>query len=215
MKALIIGNGSVFKYDTLLEYVDISDYFICCDGGIKYFYECGIVPNIIIGDLDSAEKKYVDYFKNKNVLFKTFQPEKDFTDMELSLLYALDLCHEFKFDEIFIFGGIGTRFDHSLANAHILRKALDRGVLAWLIDENNKICLVDKHIKLSGRKNDLISLIPFTTEVFGVTTKGLYYSLFDTSMKIGDSIGISNVMMCEECEIFVREGILFVILARD
>jgi thiamine pyrophosphokinase len=215
MKALIVGNGSIFKYDTLLEYAESSDYFICCDGGIKHFYECGIIPDIIIGDLDSAERRYIDYFKDKNVLFKIFQPEKDFTDMELSLLYALDLYSDFTFDEIFIFGGTGTRFDHSLTNAHILRKALDRGVLAWLIDENNKICLVDKHIKLSGNKNDLISLIPFTTEVFGVTTKGLYYGLSDAHMKIGASIGISNVMICDECEIFVQEGILFVILARD
>ena len=215
MKALIVGNGNILKYDRFLKYIEFSDYFICCDGGMKYFFECGIVPDIIIGDLDSAEKRYIDYFKNTNVSFKKFPPEKDFTDMELCLLYVLDLTSELVIDEIFILGGTGTRFDHSLTNAHILKKALDRGILAWIIDENNKICLVDKHIKLSGHKNDLISLIPFTTEVFGVTTKGLYYSLSEAHMEIGDSIGVSNVMLCEECEIFVQKGILFVILTKD
>lgn len=214
MKALIVGNGSIKKYDRLLEYAKNADYFVCCDGGMKYFFKCGIIPDIIIGDLDSAKKEYIDYFKKKNIAFKVFEPEKDFTDMELCLMYILN-SPDLTVDEIFIFGGMGTRFDHSLSNAHILKKALDREVLAWLIDENNKICLINGHIKIKGVENDLVSLIPFTEEVSGITTKGLYYSLSDAVMRIGDSVGVSNVMTCDECEISVRDGILFVILANE
>ncbi len=211
MKAVIVGSGLIFKYDRFLEYINVSDFFICCDGGMKYFYECEIVPNVIVGDFDSAEEKYIDYFKRLNVEFKNFPKEKDYTDMEIGLRYALGL----NIDEIFIFGGIGSRFDHSLTNAHILRKAYDKGVLAWLIDENNKICIVGDYLKLSGEKGDLISLIPFTTKVFGVTTKGLKYQLSDAVMEIGNSIGVSNVMIEKECEIFISEGLLFVIISRD
>jgi len=211
MKAVIVGSGLIFKYDRFLEYIKVSDFFICCDGGIKYFYECGIVPNVIVGDFDSAKEKYIDYFKKLGVEFKTFPMEKDYTDMELGLRYALDLG----VDEIFIFGGIGSRFDHSLTNAHILKKAYDKNVLAWLINENNKICIVGDYIRLSGKNGDLVSLIPFTTNVLGVTTKGLKYQLSDSVMKIGDSIGVSNVMLGKECEIFVSEGLLFVIMSKD
>ena len=209
VKCIIVSGAPDDDYDFLKTRLNCDAYVIAADSGYIKCMKAGVKPDLIIGDFDSS--KYPEF---EAEIIK-LQPEKDFTDMELSLLYALDLYSDFTFDEIFIFGGTGTRFDHSLTNAHILRKALDRGVLAWLIDENNKICLVDKHIKLSGNKNDLISLIPFTTEVFGVTTKGLYYGLSDAHMKIGASIGISNVMICDECEIFVQEGILFVILARD
>ena len=211
MKAFIVGSGSIIKYDRFLEYSKISDFLICCDGGMKYFYEAGIVPNVILGDMDSADKKYIKYFSNLGVEFKKFPVEKDFTDMELGLSFALKLGAS----EIFIFGGTGSRFDHSLTNAHILKKALDEGVSAWLIDENNKICLVDKSVKLFGKKGDLVSLIPFTTKVFGITTKGLYYSLENAEMEIGNSLGVSNVMLSEECEISVEGGILFVVMARD
>ncbi len=211
MKVVVVGSGLISKYDKFLKYIDISDFSVCCDGGMKYFYECGIVPNIIIGDLDSAELKYIEYFKNLNVEFKEYPKEKDYTDMELGLLYALGL----NADEIFIFGGTGSRFDHSLTNAHILKKASDNNVLAWLIDEHNKICVVKKYIKLSGKKGTLVSIIPFTTKVLDVTTKGLKYSLSGAVMEIGNSLGVSNVMIEEECEIFVGEGLLFAIISED
>ncbi len=211
MKIMIVGNGSITKYDTFMEYAKKSDFIICCDGGLKYFFECGIIPDIVIGDLDSADKKYVDYFEKLNVKFEKFPPEKDFTDMELGLIYAI----EKKAEEIFVFGGIGSRFDHTLTNAHILKKALDNNILAWLIDENNKITLINKYVKIFGNKGDLVSLIPFTSEVTGVTTKGLYYSLFNSKMKIENSIGVSNVMIDNFFEVFVEKGILFVILSKD
>lgn len=211
MKAIIAGSGNIYKYDRFLDYAGSSDLFICCDGGMKYFFECGIIPDVIIGDFDSAEKEHIEYFKKKDVSFKTFPAEKDFTDMELGLLYAL----ESNADEIFIFGGTGTRIDHLITNVHILKKALDKGVIAWLIDEHNKICLLDKHIELYGKKNTQVSLIPLTTKVLGVTTKGLYYSLSNYEMEIGNSLGVSNVMLSDKCEISVKKGILIIIMSED
>ncbi len=211
MKAFIVGSGNIVEYDRFFEYSRMSDFLICCDGGMKHFFECGLVPDVIIGDMDSAEPKYVEHFLKLGVKFEKFPIEKDFTDMELGVLFAV----EKKVSEIFIFGGIGSRFDHTLTNAHILKKALDNGILAWLIDEKNKICLIDKKTAFFGAKGDLISLIPFTTKVFGVTTKGLYYPLENAVMEIGNSLGVSNVMLSDECEISLDDGILFVVMARD
>jgi len=211
MKACIVGSGFISKYDRLLEYAGISDLFICCDGGMKHFFQCDIVPNIIIGDFDSAEEEHIKYFRKLGVPFRRFPTEKDFTDMEIGLSYAIEKGA----DEIFIFGGTGSRLDHFLANACILKKALDRQVSAWLIDENNKISIIDRHIKISGRKGDLVSLLPFSEEVSGIYTKGLYYSLSNGCISKGSSIGVSNFMTEAECEISVEQGVLFIILSKD
>lgn len=211
MKAIVVGSGSINNYERFLEYVKISDMLICCDGGVRHFYKCGIVPDVIIGDLDSADEKYIEYFRQKNVRFEKFPPEKDFTDMELGIHRAIDE----NADEIFLFAGTGTRLDHTFANAQILKKALDKGILAWLVDEKNKICLAQKYIKIKGKKGDLLSLIPLTTRVSKITTKGLYYALDGNDMEIGNSLGVSNVMLSDECEIYIGDGILFVIMSED
>ncbi len=211
MRAVIAGSGSILDYKLFLEYIAKADILVCCDGGMAHFYNCGAVPNFILGDLDSALKEHIEYFENIGVMFIKFPPEKDFTDMEIGLEFALDKGA----DEIFIFGGIGTRFDHSLTNAHILKRALDRNAAAWLVDEHNFIGIVKDNIKIWGRRGDIVSLIPFTSNVKGVSTKGLYYGLDNFDMEIGHSLGVSNFMTEERAEISVRDGLLFVIMAKD
>ena len=57
-----------------------------------------------------------------------------------------------------------------------------------------------------------MSLIPLTTEVNGVVTENLEYELNDATLKIGSSIGVSNVMTRDFAKISVKEGILIVIM---
>lgn len=211
MRAVISGSGSILNYDLFFKYASSADILICCDGGMTHFYDSKIVPHFILGDFDSALNEHIEYFKKLDVPFIQFPAEKDFTDMELGLNFALDKGAQ----EIFIFGGIGTRFDHSLTNAHILKKALDRNAFAWLIDEHNFIGVVKDNIKIEGKKGDIVSLIPFTSKVKGVSTKGLYYRLENFDMEIGHSLGVSNFMTEDYAEVSVEDGLLFIIRAKD
>ena len=211
MKALIIGNGKILNTDIIKQNLDENDIIICCDGGIRYAFQEGILPHYILGDLDSSEFPMIQFFELKGVIFKKFPAKKDQTDMEICIDFAISL----KVTEILILGGIGTRFDHSLANAHILMKALNSNVFARILDEHNEIMLLKNEIDILGKKGDLISLLPLSTKVLGITTKGLEYPLNDYTMEIGTSLGISNVMIDETAHISVKSGYLFVIKARD
>lgn len=211
MKALIIGNGQILNTDIIKQNLDENDIIICCDGGIRYAFQEGILPHYILGDLDSSELPMIQFFELKGVIFKKFPAKKDQTDMEICIDFAISL----KVTEILILGGIGTRFDHSLANAHILMKALNSNVFAKILDEHNEIMLLKNEIDIFGKKGDLISLLPLSTKVLGITTKGLEYPLNDYTMEIGTSLGISNVMIDETAHISVKSGYLFVIKARD
>lgn len=211
MKTVIIGNGQISNYSRLKEYIKISDFIICCDGGIVHAYNINIIPNCILGDLDSAPKNLIEYYKNKNVIFHKFPVKKDKTDMEIGLDFAIEMnC-----SEIFIFGGTGTRFDHTLANAHILIKALKKGIKAKLIDENNIIFAINNNTTIENKKGCFVSLIPLTTEVSGITALGFEYSLKNASLKIGSSLGISNVIIDDKAHISLSNGILFVIISND
>lgn len=212
MKFIIIGNGDIKDYSLLKKYLSLDDIsIICCDGGLRHIFNLNIIPNYVIGDFDSAPTKIINYYKEKNILFLEFPPKKDKTDMEI----ALDFAIEKQAEKIFIFGGIGTRFDHTLANAHILVLALKKGITANLINENNVISVIDKEINIKGKKGDLISLIPLTTQVEGLTTNNLEYELNDYTLKIGSSIGVSNVFKEDDIYIKINKGLLFVIQSID
>ena len=115
-----------------------------------------------------------------------------------------------------LFGGIGSRFDHTLANAHLLLRLVKKGIRGRLVDEKNCVELIDSAITLYGKRGDLVSTIPLSMEVTGITLKGFAYPLTDHTLALDDEIvAVSNVMLQQECEISIKSGYLFVIKAKD
>lgn len=215
MKIVIIGNGEINNRELIHSIVNEDDAIICCDGGLKYAFEEGLIPQCIIGDFDSVPEQILRFFELKGVPVKRFPEKKDFTDMELCLEFAVSFLKEINAEEIVILGGLGSRFDHSLANANILLKAVRAGVRASLVNENNRVYLTDKKISFRGEKGGLVSLLPFSEKVLSVTTKGLYYELNKQDLEFGVSLGVSNVMTEDSAEIEIKQGYLFVILSND
>lgn len=211
MRIIIFGNGEINDYQFIKSQINCDDYIICCDGGVRHSFELCIAPNLILGDLDSADPKILAYYEKLNVPIEKYPAEKNFTDMELSIRKAVSLGAS----EINVFGAIGNRLDHTLGNAHALLYALKHRIIAFLIDENNKICIIDSKISLKGKKGDIVSLIPLTTSVTGVKTDGLYYPLNFETLEIGTSRGISNIFVSNEAEISIESGYLFVIQTKD
>ena len=210
MKTIIIGNGEINNYDIIREYFDQA-YIIACDGGVKHCRAMMIMPNIMVGDFDSANKEDAEFFENLGVLKEKFPVRKNETDMEIAINMAIDKNST----EIYIVGGLGRRFDHSLANVHILLRPVRLGIRTCLLDEHYIITLVEDSIDIVGEKGQTVSLIPLTTEVKGINTKNLDYALTNATMEIGHSLGVSNVMTDDIATISVGEGVLILIMSRD
>ena len=103
-----------------------------------------------------------------------------------------------------------------LANIHILQIALNRKIIAKIINENNEIQLINDTILIKkDNRFKYISVIPLTTEARGVTIKGMKYSLENYTLKIGNSLGISNEQVEEIAQIKVEEGVLIIIRSKD
>lgn len=211
MKAVIFGNAHVTDYSGAKGYVEGCGLIICCDGGVRHTFNMNIMPDIIIGDFDSADSYYIDYYKTKNIPFKSYTSKKDRTDMEICLVYAI----ESGADDIVILGGIGSRFDHSLANVFLLQLGLEKNVNVCICNENNKIHMIDKEIRLKGKAGEFVSAIPITREVRVVCTQGLEYPLRNETIFMNSSRGISNRFCSDEAYIKIESGLLLVIRAND
>ena len=209
-KVLILVNGEYGDYSFCKEWQKF-DKIICADNGMKHARTLGIVPDLIVGDFDSSNPEDLNYYKELGVQIEQFDPHKDATDTELAVKRGVS----FGASKITIWGGAGTRLDHTLANVQLLYQLLMQGIEAELINPYNHVFLVKDYGRIKGRKGDLVSLIPFAGEVTGITTKCLAYPLEKATMSLGTSLGVSNVLVSDEAEIWLESGILIVILARD
>ncbi len=212
MRAILFGSAQIQDYSVCKKNLLSDDIIICCDGGMHHTKQLNVLPNYIIGDFDSVENEVFKYYKNLGVEIKQYPTQKDETDMELGLNFAMELGA----NDIIIFGGIGSRFDHTLANAHLLLRLLKQGVRGRLINENNCVELIDRPTKFYGKKGDIISIIPLSMQVTGITLGGMEYPLYDKTLTIDDEIvAISNTMLEDEVEVKVKNGYLFVIQTKD
>lgn len=214
LDTLIISGGNINK-NFLKEMIDKNEYnnIIACDKGLELLYKCNMKPNYIIGDFDSVNKNIlIHYKKNKDINIIELKPEKDYTDTHMAIKLAIRL----KSNTITIVGAIGSRLDHTLANINILKEALDNKILCKIVDENNNISLINKNTIIEkDNKYKYISLIPITTVATGITLQGFKYSLENATMKIGESIGISNEQLEQIAKINIKEGILILLKTKD
>ncbi len=205
-RACIVINGNLTKLPTLSKLLRTNDMLICADGAAEHVYKQDIIPHVIIGDLDSIPSKVKKFYETKDVLFQTFPQEKDATDTELAITYALDHGS----DELLIYGLLGDRMDHILSNVFYLSKIAQK-VPCTIIEGCSNLYFSYNNISLEGMIGDEVSLIPFQEDCKGITTTGLYYSLKNEVLKYGSTRGVSNVFVKPICTINFKSGNLLII----
>lgn len=186
---------------------DENTLMICCDGGVRHFNNLSIRPDVIIGDMDSIDPVQLKYYSRQGVKIIHYPANKDFTDTELALDYALNL----KPQKISIWCALGGRIDHTLSNVYLVLKGQEKGIETYLIDEYCEIFLVHKVISFIKETGKTVSLLAITPEVTGITTTGFLYPLEKGNLKIGESKGISNIINDNRATINVEKGKLLVI----
>lgn len=211
MKAAVVSHGKVEDLDYTGKIMKSCDMIICADGGAEYALKCGLLPDALIGDLDSVDDCILDSIKNYNTRIVKYPKEKDYTDTQLAVDYAIEQGA----DEIVLLGSLGDRQDHSLANILLLVKLIKCGIKSCIINEKNEIYVTDSSITLKGNKGDLVSLIPVGCDTRGISTEGLQYRLSGATIPLGDPLGISNVFTGEEMKVTLESGLLLIIKSRD
>lgn len=207
MRSIIFAAGSITDYTFIIEELKPNDYIICADGGLKHINILNIKPNVLIGDFDSNELELPN-----GIEAIKYPPEKDETDTMLAAKLALERGYK----DIIIYGGLGGRFDHSLANMGLLYWVKEQGGNARLIDEKNEISILLKgRTEITKRKGFKISFIPLSGEVKGITLTGLKYPLNKYILKSQYPIAISNEFTADTATVEFDEGVLVTVLSRD
>ena len=211
MTALIIGNGSDLE-KSFIENINI-DYVICADGGLEKAENLNLRPNLILGDFDSVDSTVLDYYKNLNIETVTFPTEKDYTDMELAVEYAVNKG----FNNITLIGASGTRLDHTLANIQLLEKYHHMGINIEIIDNNNHIRIISDNsdIEIINKKDYFVSLVPVTETIEGITLEGFKYPLNNVNVKRGTALLISNEITNNVGRIILKKGTALVFISKD
>ena len=212
-KYVIFLNGE-YKYsqEFMDKFVSKNVVCFCADGGANFAFKYGKIPEVIVGDLDSIEKKVLEYYKSKNILIKKFPKDKDFTDFELILKEINKISKNKNFvEKIFVVGGLGKRIDMTLSNLFIMEKYKN---LVFL-QENEEIFYAEKSFVLKNKKEYEFSIIPISEKIEKLTLKGFKFETDKIDVKRESSRLVSNVILENEASVEFENGKLIIILKNN
>ena len=170
----VILNGQMPTDDTIINQITNSDYIIAVDGSANKLFDLEIIPDVIIGDLDSLQN-----INNKNIeLVKT--PNQNKTDFRKTL----EWCIEKNILNISIFGISGESEDHFLGNYYTLSDFGEK--ISWKAFTDFSVispCMGNKKFEsFKGQKVSLFCMKGSST----VNSENLEYPLQSYHLKPSD-----------------------------
>ena len=208
-RAIIFANAILAKPIAAQRLLRGDDFFIAADGGLHNAQAVGVTPHVLIGDFDSITPSELTRMEKTSVQILRHPPEKDETDLELAISYAL----EEHFTEIVVVGALGGRLDQTLGNIALLAN-VPPDVDIRLDDGREEVFLIRNRLKITGKPGDVISLIPWGESAEGVSTENLRYPLNSEILFSNKSRGISNEMLKDQAVVQLTRGMLVVIHSR-
>ena len=208
--ALIIANSLLPAAAILEECRKRADVIVCADGGANRARERDLVPDFIVGDLDSILPETRAAFPQTQYIHR---PNQDATDLEKTLQFAIEQGMQ----KVLLVGITGLRFDHQICNLNIAEKFCDRlaieihddfGVGTFLNAARREMSL-----RFEAFVGQQISLFAFR-RAEGIVTEGLKYPLQNEGLEWAVRDGLSNEATGSEVKIRLRKGVLFIYRCR-
>lgn len=208
---LIVTGGEPPSRGLITERASRAECIIASDRGAAYCLEAGIVPHLVVGDMDSLDEDSLRRLDASGVECRRFSADKDRTDTEIALREALERGAR----RIEILGAVGDRLDHTLANVHLLCLAFRHGVPAYIVTDSQTVFLVGSRATLEHSRGATVSFLPLTERVEGIALDGFAYDLHDAVMEIGTPFGVSNVVRKPLARVGVKKGMLLAVVSTE
>jgi thiamine pyrophosphokinase len=204
----IIVAGSVPAEEIDRTSVENADLLVAVDGGADALARIGVVPSLLVGDLDSISPASLEDLEREGVEVVVLPTAKDETDTEA----ALRLAVERGATDITVFNALGgPRLDHLVGNLLVLTARWLAPVSVTLRDGPHEAFLVKGDGSVAGRPGDTVSLLPLTATVEDVRSEGLLYPLRGEPLFQGQTRGVSNEMTGATARVTHGRGALLLV----
>lgn len=206
MRAVILAGGPITPTAALRARCEGAGLVIAADSGLRHAAPLGLLPDLIVGDFDSV--RAADLARYPEVPRVRHPPEKDALDLELALEEALTRGAR----ELLVVGGLGGRFDQSLAAVLIGARlsaqvpiAFHSGHIELLFLRGEDARTLERPV---GERFSVLSLAPLSR--LGIS--GAKYPLRDVPLPFGVGLGVSNEVVACPLRLELSEGLVVVIL---
>lgn len=204
-RCVILGGAPIERPAAVRPYLRADDFVIACDSGLHHTQALGLVPDLVVGDFDSAEKP-----ANAAEVI-TLPCEKDDTDTVFAVREALRRG----FDDFLLLGAVGGRFDHSLGNVALLLWLDKLGKRALLVDDYSEMEIVSSQPAQIGDAFACFSLLAAGGPASGVCVRHAKYPLKNADVTPDYPYGVSNeVLPGHSAVVTVERGRLLLIKTR-
>lgn len=179
-----------------------DDLIIAADGGYDSLARHHLRADLLLGDLDSIAQV------PSGIARLRFPSRKDLTDMAIGIQMAKGRGYR----RFLLYGALGKRLDHTLANLQLLSGLARDGYQAKIMSGNLIVHSLSNGslILPQVQRGSLVSVFCWGGKAEGVTLKGLKYPLNNAALTADEPLGISNEGMGMPAQISVRQGVLLV-----
>ena len=205
--ALLFVNGDFPQPEKILAQITPEDILIAVDGGLQHLTQHNLIPDLIIGDLDSADPDEVQRLKAQGVEVRQYPVNKDETDLELALNAAI----ERQPDLIWVVAALGARIDQTLGNIFLLIQPELSSIDVRLVDGLREIFLLRGSGIIEGSPGQRVSLLPLNGPAVNIRTEGLAYPLKGETLYPDRTRGISNRLTTPIARVNFEAGLLLCI----
>jgi thiamine pyrophosphokinase len=208
VRAAIFLNGSPDSAGLLRRLARRANLVVAADGGARYALGAGVVPELVVGDMDSLGEELAREVERRGASLERHPARKDKMDGQLAVLAARErgataadlLC------------AVGGRQGALFAVPHILLAAERIGLRSTVMADRLRMFVVEAGYRtVEGDPQDSISIFPLSGPATGVTLEGMEYPLDNASLEPGDTLGFHNELIGRKASVSVEEGALLIV----
>lgn len=197
MNVVIVAAGQFPRRDYPLFLLKRADRIVCCDSALTALEKRGIVPHVVIGDMDSVCGKALARFNGIVVR----SDDQECNDLTKAFRYVMENYGDA--DEITIIGGTGRSEAHTLGNMSLLMQyeqdfdLSEKGISLQMVSDYSTMFAVCGSCELhvgEGRRISIFSPDP----ALNIRSKGLKWPVdnvvFDNWWKASLNIASEDVV---------------------
>jgi len=208
VRAAIFLNGSPDSPNLLRHIAGRANLVVAADGGARFALEAGIVPDLVVGDMDSLGEDFAREVERRGASLERHPVRKDKMDGHLAVLAARErgataadlLC------------AVGGRLGALFAAPHILLAAERNDLRSTVVADRGRMFVIEAGSRaVQGAPQDSVSIFPLSGPAASVTLEGMEYPLENATLEPGDTLGFHNELIGGEARVSVGEGALLVV----